>query len=77
MSTFYELKDGKKTFFTTTKNPTPISLTVQKDNYKKNHSIVYFKRNNGEILVDHLDESIKHFEHLGYSVELKYDDNGA
>ena len=75
MGTFYELKDGKKTYFETTKTPSPISLTVEKDTYKKNHSIVYFKRNNGEILVDHLEDSMKRFEQLGYSVKLNYDDN--
>lgn len=45
-----------------------LGLTVEKPESKTYHPVVYFKRNNGEILIEHMEQFIISNEKLGYTV---------
>ena len=45
-----------------------LGITVENDVEKKYHPVVYFKRNNGEILMEHMNQFITTYEKKGYRV---------
>ena len=45
-----------------------LGITVEKEESKTYHPVVYFKRNNGEILMEHMEQFITSNEKLGYRV---------